>query len=242
MKKKILVALGLTFVPAIAVFAGNAGATVIYSNNFDASPYIAAGVSATLSGGFLGTVIGGPYNGSNGKSWSGSYFNSNGTSAILSLSNLPSHTNVSIDLLLGFLNSWDSRNGSVSPDNLDIWIDGTLSLNMTTNNASGSIVDFDGGTELVDKGQIDGYSFYSDDLVDMATAPALTFAHTASTLTVNITPSGRGWQGWVDEGWGMDALSVSLSGTNPVPEPATMLLFGTGIAGLAGTRLRRKKP
>lgn len=27
----------------------------------------------------------------------------------------------------------------------------------------------------------------------------------------------------------------------PVPEPTTMLLFGTGIAGLVGTRLRRKK-
>jgi hypothetical protein len=29
---------------------------------------------------------------------------------------------------------------------------------------------------------------------------------------------------------------------SPVPLPATMLLFGTGLAGLAGIRLRRKKP
>lgn len=30
-------------------------------------------------------------------------------------------------------------------------------------------------------------------------------------------------------------------GGDPVPEPATMLLFGTGIAGLIGSRARRKK-
>ena len=31
------------------------------------------------------------------------------------------------------------------------------------------------------------------------------------------------------------------SGTDPIPEPATMLLFGTGLAGLIGNRWRKKK-
>jgi hypothetical protein len=37
-------------------------------------------------------------------------------------------------------------------------------------------------------------------------------------------------------------FSFSQSGnTDPVPEPATMLLFGTGLVGLVGSRLRKKK-
>jgi hypothetical protein len=36
----------------------------------------------------------------------------------------------------------------------------------------------------------------------------------------------------------LDNVSLTAS---PVPEPATMLLFGVGLAGLAGTQLRRKK-
>ncbi|HFQ80608.1 MAG TPA: PEP-CTERM sorting domain-containing protein [Desulfobacterales bacterium] len=40
-------------------------------------------------------------------------------------------------------------------------------------------------------------------------------------------------------GFNIDTISVNSAA--PVPEPATMLLFGIGIAGLAGSRIRRKK-
>ncbi len=51
-------------------------------------------------------------------------------------------------------------------------------------------------------------------------------------------------------GWKVVAVNITLGGKDnqsqlagvaPVPEPATMLLFGTGLAGLAGVSMRRKK-
>jgi hypothetical protein len=52
-----------------------------------------------------------------------------------------------------------------------------------------------------------------------------------------------------DESWEfiarLDGQSISLTSNRdaaaPVPEPATMLLMGTGLASLIGGRFRRKK-
>lgn len=41
--------------------------------------------------------------------------------------------------------------------------------------------------------------------------------------------------------WTFTGNKISWSATNEVPEPATMLLFGTGLAGLAGLRRKRNQ-
>lgn len=57
---------------------------------------------------------------------------------------------------------------------------------------------------------------------------------------VGFEPDYVEWgMGWA---WGEVTATTTYDYTpNPLPEPATMLLFGTGIAGFAGSRLRRKK-
>jgi hypothetical protein len=224
-----------TFAASLVLGFSAAGwAQTVYTDNFDAPAVVQPGVVATFAGGFSDATD--PvYFPSFGNIWA-SGGNTFATGITLTLSNLPAHTDVNISFLMAFLNSWDSVNGSPAPDNLEVWVDGGLKGSYTSNNAGGSVTDIGGGTLIAQYVQFDTSYFYSDTVVSMAGDPAYTFAHTASTLTVQWVASGAGWQGWSDEGYGIDNLMVTLL---PVPEPATPVLFALGLAALARRASRR---
>jgi hypothetical protein len=223
------------------VAAAPVSAAPLYSNNFDGAVQVAPGVVVVpLTNVGTETATVGAWN-ANG--WAGNYAanRSQGNPAaasVISFSNLPAHTQISVSFLLGFLESWDGSAG----DFFRVIADGTpLVFDLTSNNAGSAAEVYGGGTELFDGAQINTNFFFSDTLVNMATASGLTFAHTASTLTLSFQAYGPNWQGAADEGWGIDSLALTFDPAGPViPEPANWALMMAGF-GLAGAALRRRR-
>lgn len=216
-------------VASIATLAPqSARAMVLYSNNFDSTPTVAAGVSATLTPGLILTSIPlSPW-------WTGIYYaNQTLASSILSLTGAVPAGPVDIDFTLGFLGSWDSSDGEALPDYLKISINGSPVLTeLTTNNALGTVQNYGGGT-VVGKPVIatTNYLHFSDTIVDMSTASSLSFTHPGGPLTLEILGYGGGYtpmvtwppNGVYDEGWGIDNLVITSNSNQSVPAPLPLL-------------------
>lgn len=82
--------------------------------------------------------------------------------------------------------------------------------------------------------EITGITMISNDLTNPTFDP--TFSFTANSIHIgwDYTPDVYDFTG------GIAQFQITTS-TAPIPEPATMLLFGTGLVGLLGSRARKKK-
>jgi hypothetical protein len=220
---------------ALLIWPANSWAQIYYSNDFDNPVVVGPGIAASLTGGAITTTFS-PYDATYGNIYRNT---SNVIATELTLTSLPIHTDVDINFLLAFLDSWDSSDGGggFSPDYLDLYIDGNPVATYTFNTALGSVQDYDGGTLLFSGVQFDTAStYYSDALVDMSGDPALSFPHSGSSLTISLIASGTGWQGGNDEAYAIDNLSVELFGV-VVPEPSTFALLAISALGLGLRRI-----
>lgn len=235
-----------SIVGACLIFASSAHAAVtVYSNDFDGSEAFGAGVAGGLSGittttatpaGYAGTGI---FSGSMLHNATFLTVGSDAGRTTLTLSGLPTHDLIDVNFALAIIDSWDSTNGSPAPDYFNVAIDGVVVFKPTFNNASGTNLYPDPDATFVASGALgfnSGFYFNADRAYDSSSDSALLVAHSASTVVIELFASGAGWQGGVDESWGIDNLSVEAISTIPVP--AAIWFFGAGIFALYSRRTR----
>ena len=151
----------------------------------------------------------------------------------LTLTDLPPHEAIDLRFLLAVIDSWDGdqqfSHQFFAPDRFNVAVDGDVIFSETFVNAlsAGNVQSYVAppGVELV-RYQQRGFNPDNSDYLDSAYNLGLDSAfqnipHTASTLTVEWSAGGAGYEGGFNESWGIDNVEVVLRGAEPCGcEPA----------------------
>ncbi len=190
-------------------------AQVVFTNSFDgAMPAEIQPGSATLTG-----VQGCAGLGPAGNQFGGSFLRCpTGTNVLLTLSNLPPHTALSITMLFAAIDSLDGTGTFPSGDFFTVKLGTNVVFRESFANATpGQIQSYVAppGGELarhVDLGFSGPGSYYTDSAYDFGVDSRLSnLAHTGAVATLSFEIEGPGVQPLDDESWAMDNLGVSVT-------------------------------
>ena len=125
-----------------------------------------------------------------------------------------------------------------------------FTMNYTLYNDGAIVLDVSGDTFTNWSGSIPNLNadkLYTGDIFDQAVFEVTSIIGGTTFTLSNYQPAefDGEWDPesplWLEYVYASDPGPGPGPGPNPIPEPATMLLFGTGLVGLIGSRIRKKK-
>lgn len=196
----------------LATAAPAAAQTLVFTSDFDTTlpAEIAPGVATlTPCQGYAGL-------GPTGNRFGGSFLRSpTGNVVTLTLTNLPAHRAIHLELLFAAIDSLDGTGSYPSGDFFEITLDGTRIFRESFANATATQVQSyapPSGVELarrIDLGFSGPGSYYTDSAYDLGADPQFrNLAHSATSATFTFQITGPGIQPLDDESWAFDRLRV----------------------------------